>query len=121
MGAQMIEKHFTLDRTMEGPDHQSSLEPDELKQMVSAIRNIEKAMGDGVKKPSPSEQKNLAVVRRSIHLARNLKKEHVLKEDDVIMKRPGDGIPPKQLDLVIGRRLVKDLEEDHKLTFEDFE
>lgn len=121
LGAQMIEKHFTLDRTMEGPDHQSSLEPDELERMVSAIRNIEKALGDGVKKPSPSEQKNLAVVRRSVHLARNLSKGHILTEDDVIMKRPGDGIPSKQLDEVVGRRLVKDLEEDYKLTFEDIE
>ena len=121
LGARIIEKHFTLDRNMEGPDHQSSLEPDELKKMVNAIRNIEKAMGDGVKEPSPSEQKNLSVVRRSIHLSRNLSAGHVLVKDDLIMKRPGDGIPPKQIERIVGKRVKRDLEEDHKLSFEDLE
>jgi N-acetylneuraminate synthase len=115
MGAVCIEKHFTLDRNMEGPDHRASLEPAELAAMVTAIRNIEVALGDGIKAPSASEQKNMAIARKSIHLAENLPAGHLLTEADLAMKRPGDGISPMDLRLVVGRRLAKDLSEETKI------
>ncbi len=117
LGATVIEKHFTLDRTMEGPDHKASLEPEELKQMVRSIRHIEAAMGTGIKEPSPSEIKNIAIARKSIHLVRKLKAGHILTEEDLIMKRPGDGISPMKLDEIVGRKLKSDLEEDTKLSW----
>jgi len=121
LGAKVIEKHFTLDRSMKGPDHKASLEPDELGHMVGAIRNIEMALGDGVKKPSKSEIKNIPIARKSIHVARNLKKGHQLKQDDLIMLRPGDGISPMEVDQFTGRVLNSDLPEGHKLRIEDLE
>ena len=120
MGASCIEKHITLDRNMEGPDHKASLEPDELKAMVKAIRKIEIALGDGIKKPSKSEQTNIHVARKSIHLARDLNKAHIIREEDLIMKRPGDGISPMKLDLVVGKQLKKNRNIDYKLRFFDF-
>ena len=120
MGATVIEKHFTIDKSMKGPDHKSSLEPSELKAMVSAIRNIELAKGNGLKTPSPSEIKNLKFARKSIHLARDVSENHKVTESDLIMKRPGDGISPMQLDLVIGKKIIKSLKADHQLTWEDF-
>ncbi len=119
MGAEIIEKHITLDKSMEGPDHVASLNPDELISMVKAIRNIEMALGDGIKKPSPSEIKNKVIARKSIHLARSLKNGHLLGPNDLAMKRPGDGISPLLSDLVIGKRLAGNLEKDHKLNFKD--
>lgn len=120
LGACVIEKHFTLDKNLPGPDHKASLEPDELKAMVKAIRNIELAIsGDGLKVPSKSEQKNMGIARKSIHLAQKIKKGEVIKPEDLIMKRPGDGISPMQMELVIGRIALKDMEEDYKLSFED--
>ncbi len=119
MGAAIIEKHFTLDKNMDGPDHKASLEPAELKAMVTAIRNVEKAMGDGVKKPSPSETKNINIARKSIHAAKALPEGHVLTEADLVMKRPGDGIPSKDMDKVIGKKLKKAVGEDHKLMMEE--
>jgi N,N'-diacetyllegionaminate synthase len=121
LGAKVIEKHFTLDRSMKGPDHKASLEPDELGQMVRAIRNIEMALGDGVKKPSGSETKNIPIARKSIHIARNLKKGHHLEPGDLIMLRPGDGISPMEVDQITGRVLNSDLSEGHKLRTEDLE
>ena len=91
MGATVIEKHFTLSREMEGPDHRASLEPDELKAMVAAIRNIEKAMGDGVKKPSKSEMKNILIARKSIVAKKPIRKGESLTEDNLTVKRPGTG------------------------------
>ncbi len=117
MGAVCIEKHFTLDRTMEGPDHRASLEPHELKSMVAAIRNIEVALGDGVKRPSASEQKNMTIARKSIHLAADLPAGHVLTESDLAMKRPGDGISPMEMKQVVGRRLATDLGSETKLEY----
>jgi N,N'-diacetyllegionaminate synthase len=118
LGAVCIEKHFTLDRTMEGPDHKASLEPAELKAMVSAIRNIEQSIsGSGVKIPSPSEVKNKAVARKSIHVKKDLQAGHVLSEKDLIMKRPGDGISPMQLDSIVGRILNEDLVADTMLRY----
>jgi len=89
--------------------------------MVSTIRNIELAMGNGIKAASESEQKNLNIVRRSLHLTSNLKKGHILSEKDLILKRPGDGISAVQIDLVLGKKIKLDLENDHKLFFNDFE
>jgi N,N'-diacetyllegionaminate synthase len=119
LGATVIEKHFTLDRNMEGPDHQSSLEPEELKAMVSAIRNIEVALGDGVKAPSDSEKKNINIARKSIHLLNNLPAGHILTEEDLIMKRPGNGISPMELENVIGKKLLRAVNEDEQLNWKD--
>ncbi len=120
LGACVIEKHFTLDKNMPGPDHKASLEPDELKSMVRAIRNVELALaGDGKKVPSQSELKNLVITRKSIHLAKQIKKGELIKVDHLIMKRPGNGISPMQMDLVIGRKAARDLKENHKLSLQD--
>lgn len=119
MGATVIEKHFTLDRNMEGPDHKASLEPGELAQMVKAIRNIEQAKGYAIKKPSASEAKNIVIARRSIHLLNDLPSGHKLSEKDLIMKRPGDGISPMHLQKVVGKKLTRSLTKDHKLSLRD--
>ena len=112
MGATCIEKHFTLDKTMDGPDHKASLEPEELKAMVSAIRNIEKALGGGEKKPSPSESVNIKAVRKSIVANENIKKGDLLTNENIAAKRPGDGISPMQWDEVIGMAASKDYNEN---------
>ena len=112
MGATVIEKHFTLDRNMEGPDHKASLEPDELKAMVSSIRHIEKAMGNGDKKPSPSEKKNISVARKSIVAKTDIKEGDILSEGNITVKRPGTGISPMRWLEVIGTKAVRDFEED---------
>lgn len=119
MGATVIEKHFTLDKTWPGPDHRASLEPAELTAMVAAIRNIELALGDGIKRPSPSERKNIAIARKSVHLATELQAGHVLRPEDLVLKRPGDGLQPDLLDTLVGRRLAKKLPEEHQLRWED--
>ena len=113
LGATIIEKHFTLDRNMEGPDHKASLEPDELKAMVNAIRNIEKALsGDGTKHVSNSERKNITIARKSIMAACNIKKGEVFTEDNLTVKRPGNGISPMRWEEVIGTKAVRDFAED---------
>lgn len=113
LGATVIEKHFTLDRNMEGPDHKASLEPDELKAMVSAIRNIEKAVGgDGTKHVSESERKNIAIARKSIVAACDIKKGGLLTEENLTVKRPGTGISPMRWDEVIGQVAKRDFVED---------
>ena len=118
LGATCIEKHFTLSRDMEGPDHKASLEPAELKAMVTAIRNIEKAIsGSGLKEPSPSEIKNKEVARKSIHLKNDLPQGHILREADLIMKRPGNGISPMNIAMVLGKTLSQDLPSDTMLAF----
>ncbi len=119
LGATIIEKHFTLDRNLPGPDHKSSLEPDELKKMVDSIRKVEAALGDGVKKPTPSEIKNRIAARKSIHLAHDLPDGHVLTSADLIMKRPGDGISPMQMEQVIGRTIQTKGIANTKLLWED--
>ncbi len=121
MGASVIEKHFTLNREMEGPDHKASLEPFELKLMVQSIRNIEKALGTGIKKPTPSEMRNINIARKSIHLVRSLKAGDRVCEDDLIMLRPGDGLSPMLLHWVIGKHLNKDLEFGSKLNMSDIQ
>ncbi len=109
LGATVIEKHFTLDRNMEGPDHKASLEPDELKAMVSSIRNIEKAIGgDGTKRVSESERKNIAIARKSIVAACDIKKGELLTEGNLTVKRPGTGISPMRWEEVIGTKAIRD-------------
>jgi len=113
LGASVIEKHFTLNKTMEGPDHVASLEPEELKNMVIAIRNIEKAIsGSGIKEPSNSELKNIAIARKSIVAKTTIKKGDVFSESNITVKRPGDGISPMKWDDVLGKIAIKDFEED---------
>lgn len=112
MGASVIEKHFTLDRNMAGPDHRASLEPDELKAMVTAIRYIEKAFGNGIKRPSPSELKNRPVARKSIVAARDIHKGELLTEHNLTVKRPGTGISPMRWDAVIGKKAKKNYKQD---------
>jgi N-acetylneuraminate synthase/N,N'-diacetyllegionaminate synthase len=119
LGAEIIEKHFTLDRNLPGPDHLASLEPDELKDMVNGIRNIELAIsGNGIKEASESEKSNKKIARKSIHIFRNLDIGHILSYNDLIMKRPGDGISPMEIDSVLGRKITKKLTEDTKLEWE---
>ena len=112
LGATVIEKHFTLNRNMEGPDHKASLEPDELKAMVSAIRNIEQAVGDGIKKVTDSEKGNIAVARKSIVAARDIKKGEILSEDNLTVKRPGTGISPMRWEEVLGQVAKRDFSEE---------
>ncbi|HAH57868.1 MAG: N-acetylneuraminate synthase [Lentimicrobiaceae bacterium] len=118
MGAAVIEKHFTLDRNLPGPDHKASLEPDELAEMVKAIRLVEQAMGDGIKVPGKAEQKNILVARRSIHLSKKVSSGHELTASDLVMKRPGHGISPMKINDVIGRKVAMDLNEDTLLMWE---
>lgn len=120
LGATVIEKHFTLDREMPGPDHRASLEPGELASMVRAIRNVEVSLGDGVKRPAPSEVKNIKAARRSIHTAKALSSGHIIMEEDLVMKRPGHGISPMLVKEITGKRLTKDLPEDWMLNESDF-
>lgn len=112
MGACAIEKHFTLDRTMEGPDHKASLEPDELKAMVQAIRHIEQALGDGVKRPSESEQKNISVARKSILASRPIEIGETFSDNNLIVKRPGNGISPMRWDEVVGHKATRNFSAD---------
>lgn len=115
LGAQIIEKHFTLDRKMEGPDHKASLEPKELVEMVCAIRNVEKALGDGMKKPSCSEQSNITIVRKSIVASRRIKKGEAFSEKNLTTKRPGIGISPMRWQEIMGSTAVRDFEEDEMI------
>lgn len=112
LGAKVIEKHITLDKNMEGPDHMASLEPHELTEMVCAIRNIEKALGDGVKRPSKSEEKNKPIARKSIVAQTPIAKGEVLTEDNLTVKRPGDGISPMQWKKVLGTKAIRDFAPD---------
>lgn len=115
LGATVIEKHFTLDKTMEGPDHKASLEPDELKAMVTSIRNIENALGSGHKHVSDSERKNIEIVRKSIVAACPIKAGELLTEDNLTVKRPGTGISPMRWNEVVGTFAVKDFEEEEPI------
>ena len=112
LGAAVIEKHFTLNHNMEGPDHKASLEPEEFEIMVNNIRLIEKALGDGVKQPAEAEKKNIAIARKSIVAAKDIKKGEVLTEDNITVKRPGSGISPMKWFEVLGTEAVRDFGED---------
>lgn len=115
MGAEIIEKHFTLDKNMEGPDHKASLDPCELKQMVNSIRNIEKAFGDGVKRPNASEQKNAEVVLKRIIANKPIKKGDILGAENLSLLRSSSGIPAKYWDLVAGKAAKRDYNEDEPI------
>lgn len=119
LGAKVIEKHFTLDRKLPGPDHAASLEPDELEAMVKAIKNIEYSLGTALKEPSPSELKNIAIARKSIHLANEKRAGEVILESDLQMLRPGDGISPMRMRDIIGKVVKMDFKVGHKLEMGD--
>ena len=119
MGASVIEKHFTLDKGLMGPDHLASLDPGELVQMVYSIRNIEMALGSSIKKPSASEIKNIHIARKSIHLAKSLKSGHTININDLAIKRPGYGISPLLINEIVGCEVLSDLNEDSILKFSD--
>lgn len=112
LGAKVIEKHFTIDRNLPGPDHKASLEPHELKSMVSAIRHIEQALGDGIKRVSDSEKANIPVARKSIVAACLIKKGELLTEENLTVKRPGTGLSPMLWNEVVGTIAIKDYEEE---------
>ena len=121
MGATVIEKHFTLDRKLVGPDHASSLEPKELELMVNSIRNVELAIsGNGEKLPTPSEKKNISLVRKSIHSSKFIKSGQIISEDDLIPLRPGDGISPMEWYKIIGSKANHDIPSYHKIKYSDF-
>lgn len=112
MGAQIIEKHFTLDRNMEGPDHKASLEPSELAAMVHGIRHIEQALGDGRKEPAACERKNMEIARKSIIANRDIRQGEMFTEENITTKRPGNGISPMRWKEVLGTRAIRDFKED---------
>jgi len=115
MGAAIVEKHFTLDKTMDGPDHKSSISPEELKAMVSSIRNIEKALGSSIKKPSKSEKPNITMARKSIVASKSIKKGELFTEKNITTKRPGTGISPMEWDSIIGKVAKRDYQIDDLL------
>ncbi len=117
MGAEVIEKHFTLDRALPGPDQRASLEPAEFKRMVAAIRNVESALGNGVKAPAPCERQNMLVARKSVVAARDLPVGHQLGAEDLTIKRPGTGIAPKFLQALVGHTLRAKVEEDEVISW----
>jgi len=120
VGAIIIEKHFTLDKNLPGPDHKASLEPGELKEMVKAIRNIEVALGDGIKKPDKSEIEIMKVARRSLIATRDIRAGEIIKESDIAIKRPGTGILPKFKEIIIGMKLINDIRQDEPFRWENF-
>lgn len=119
MGATVIEKHFTLDKNMEGPDHKASLNVEELKEMVDDIRAVETIMGNGVKQPMISELNTRIVARKSVILAHNIQKGEILKKEDLVLKRPGNGLAPEYLDELIGKVLVRDMKAEEMITWKD--
>ena len=119
LGAEIIEKHFTLDKTMEGPDHIASLEPNELKEMTRTIRNIEKALGSGIKKPNKSEVKIQSIVKRKIVLAKDVETNQVLTENDLEYKRCENGIESKYYKSIIGKKVKRKIDADSPLKWED--
>ena len=115
LGAEVIEKHFTLDKKMKGPDHKASLEPKELAAMVAAIRNIEKALGNGIKRPSPSEIKNRAIARKSIVASRDIKRGEIFSKENITTKRPGTGLDPMAWNKVIGKKAKRNFRADEQI------
>lgn len=118
LGARILEKHFTLDKNMQGPDHAASLDPGELAQMVRAVRNVEQALGDGIKRPAPCELKNRDVARKSLVAARTLAAGEKITREDLVVKRPGNGIAPEHLEQVVGRIVRNGIEEDTVLRWD---
>lgn len=120
MGAEIIEKHFTIDKSLPGPDHKASLTPDELKAMTKSIRNIENALGDGIKKPNKSELEIRKVVRRVLVASENISAGSKINEKSFEIKRANSGILPKYIDVLLGRTLIKDVKKDKSFEWEDF-
>jgi len=120
LGAKVIEKHFTLDRNLPGPDHKASLEPDELKAMVIAIRNVEKALGDGIKRPNRSELEIMKVARKCLVAGRDIEKGEILKEKDIEIKRAGEGIQPKFKDIIVDMKINKSIKRDEPFSWSHF-
>ena len=119
LGASLVEKHFTLDRGLPGPDHAASLEPGELAAMVHQVREVESALGDGVKRCMPSEENTASVARRSVHVAKDLPEGHVLGPNDLVVLRPGTGIPANELERLIGLRTARALRGGQMLRWDD--
>ena len=119
IGAKVIEKHFTLDRTMEGPDHFASLEPNELKKMVEAIRNVEKAFGSRKKEITAEEKKNILFMRRSVHASKDIKQGEIIKENNIKVTRPFDGIEPWFLDFILGKKIKAYVKKDEPIEWGD--
>jgi N,N'-diacetyllegionaminate synthase len=119
MGAAVIEKHFTLDTGMEGPDHRASLDPAQFRAMVEAIRNVERSLGDGIKRPAPCELKNMEIARKSIVAAAEIAEGEVITREKLAIKRPGHGIQPKELDRLLGLRAGRAIAKDDVLTWTD--
>lgn len=119
LGAKVIEKHFTLDRDLPGPDHKASMNPEEFAELVQAIRNVEKSLGDGIKRCMPSEEDTKSVARKSLVVQEDLKPGDVLTEENLTVKRPGTGIPPKYFSLLIGKTVKTEIKEDNVLTWND--
>ena len=115
LGARVIEKHFTLDRQLPGPDHRASLEPNELGEMVTVVRNIECALGTGIKRPSPSERKNMVIARKSIVARLAIRQGDIFTDENITVKRPGSGINPMEWDAVIGTRAIRDFVPDEAI------
>jgi N-acetylneuraminate synthase/N,N'-diacetyllegionaminate synthase len=120
LGATVIEKHLTLDRKAAGPDHAASSDPDEFAALVRAIRNVEASLGDGIKRPAPCEVANIVAARKSIVAAHDMPAGTVVREADLVIKRPGSGILPALLPEVVGLKLTRDVACDHVLTWNDF-
>lgn len=120
-GATVIEKHFTLDRALSGPDHKASLMPNELKSMVDEIRNVEQALGSGVKEPQQSELSTAKVARKSIRAKHPIIINHEITDEDIAIMRPGDGLSPFKYWDTIGKKVVNNIDQDRPLTEEDFE
>ena len=120
MGAAYLEKHFTYDREADGPDHKASLNPEELKAMVQAVRHVEAAFGDGIKRPAPSELATREVARKSLIWANDVPEGALIRETDICCKRPGTGIPPEDLEQVVGRKAARDCRADELVDRKDF-
>jgi len=119
-GACVLEKHLTLDKNLPGPDHKASLEAEDLKEMVLAIRNLERALGDGVKKPAESELETAKIARKSLVAQKDIKKGEAIREGMITVKRPGTGIPPGKMNEIIGKKAARDIKKDSLFVWEDF-
>ena len=120
LGAEVIERHFTLDRDMPGPDHKASLEPGQFRSMVEAIRNVERALGDGIKKPAEREKEIRAMARKSLVAAREIKAGETLRAQDITVKRPGTGMPPESIGRILNRRALKGIKKDSLINMRQF-
>lgn len=120
LGACVIEKHFTLDRNMKGPDHKASLEPDDFERMVRAIRNVEDALGNGIKRPTKSEEEMKNVVRKKLVAAHDLERGEIIKRNDVTLKRSNTGLSPEFLNVIDGKKLIKGIKEDEGFSWSHF-